>query len=391
MKYDFSTSSNRTNTNAEKYSLCKEKFGTTNIIPVWIADMDINSPKFVQEAIQTRLKQPIFGYEEFPPSAFKAQISWLKNNYNVNYDIDDVFYSHSIVASLNVAIEAFSNVGDNIIVQTPIYSPLFTSAISQNREVVFNPLILDENGLYKMDLDSLKKQITPKTKMMMLCNPQNPSGRVWRKDELKELVNICKEHNIIIFSDEVHCDLVYEPFKHIPTSSIKGAKDITISAYGIGKSFNLSGLATSTIYIQNKKLREKYKKVYDKYHFASGNILSHVAFEVAYTHGDDWIKDLKIHLTKNYEMLKEVCDKYPKLLTLMPIQATYLAWIECSGISKNSNEINDFFIKKAKLGLNTGNSFCKENNTYMRLNFAVSTEIMKQIVKQLDSALQSLN
>ena len=391
MKYDFSTSSNRENTNAEKHALKVEKFGTNDIIPLWIADMDIDSPIFVQKAIQKRVAHGIFGYEEFPKSAFESQISWLQNQHYVKYNIDDVFYSHSVVASLNVAIEAFSKVGDNIIVQTPIYSPLFTSAISQNREVLFNPLILDENGLYKMDLESLKKQINPKTKMMMLCNPQNPSGRVWNKEELEELVNICKEHNIIIFSDEVHCDLVYEPFKHIPTATIKGAKDITVSAYGIGKTFNLSGLATSTIYIQNEEIREKYKKVYDKYHFASGNILSHVAFEVAYKYGQEWNKDLKIHLNKNYLMLKEVCDKYPTLITLMPIQATYLAWIECSGISKNTDKINEFFIKKAKLGLNGGSSFSNENNTYMRLNFAVSVEVMNKVVKQLDSALQSLN
>ena len=389
--YDFQTSSNRVNTNAEKYALRVEKFNTTDIIPVWIADMDINSPVFVQKALQKRLKHPIYGYEEFPKSAFEAQIKWLEKHHNVKYNIDDVLHSHSVVASLNVAIEAFSNIGDNIIVQTPIYSPLFTSAIKQNREVLFNPLILDDNGLYKMDLESLKKQITSKTKMMMLCNPQNPSGRVWSKTELEDLVNICKEHNILIFSDEVHCDLVYEPIKHIPTSIIKDAKDITISAYGIGKSFNLSGLASSTIYIQNNELKNKYKEIYDKYHFASGNALSHVAFEVAYKYGDDWNKELKIHLYSNYLMLKKICDKYPTLIKLMPIQATYLAWIECSGISKNTNEINDFFVNKAHLGLNQGSSFSKDKNHYMRLNFAVSTEVMQKIVKQLDVALQSLN
>ena len=387
MKYHFSTSSNRVNTNSEKYTLMQSKFGTTDIIPVWIADMDIDSPEFVQEAIQKRLTHPIYGYEEFPNSAFESQISWLKTNYNTTYSIDDVFYSHSIVASMNVAIEAFSKEGDNIIVQTPVYAPFFNSVEKQNRKVLFNPLVLDENGLYKMDLTSLKKQINNKTKMLLFCNPQNPSGRVWNKEELQELVNICIEHNIIIFSDEAHCDLVYEPLKHTPMSTMNGAKDITISAYGIGKSFNLSGLAMSTVFIQNENIKKIYKNIYDKFHFASGNCLSHVAFEAAYKYGYKWNKELKIHLFKNYLMLKEVCDKYPKLITLMPTQSTYLAWINFTKLNMSDKKIMNFLINEAKLGLNRGIFFGHIGKGHFRLNFAVSTEIMNKIVTNLDNSL----
>ena len=387
MKYDFTTSSNRANTNAEKYALMQSKFGTTDIIPTWIADMDIDSPKFVQEAIKKRLEHPIYGYEEIANSAFQAQISWLKTNYNTTYNIEDVFYSHSIVASMNVAIEAFSDIGDNIIVQTPVYAPFFSSCEHQKREVLLNPLILDEDGLYKMDLTSLKNQINSKTKMLLFCNPQNPSGRVWNKDELLELVNICIEHNIIIFSDEAHCDLVYEPIKHTPISTINGAKDISISAYGIGKTFNLSGLAMSTIFIQNENIRKIYKNIYDKFHFASGNCLSHVAFEAAYKYGKQWNKELKIHLYENYLMLKDVCDKHKDLVTLMPVQATYLAWIDFTKLNISDKKIMNFLIKEAKLGLNRGIFFGHIGKGHFRLNFAVSTQIMNKIVTNLDNSL----
>jgi cystathionine beta-lyase len=340
--------------------------------------------------MQKRLKHPIYGYELFPKVAYSEQIKWLKNNYDVHFDINDVYYSPSIIASMNICIETFTNIGDNIIVQTPIYSPFFNSVKNLERNVLYNPLIKDENGLYKMDLENLKKQINKNTKLLLLCNPHNPTGRAFNKKELEDLLDICIKNNILVFSDEIHCDLVYKPYKHIPFASLKGAKDITISTYSIGKSFNLSGLAISTIYIQNEQLKDKFIKTYNKYNFGSGNILGHTAFKTAYKDGFNWLEDLKEHLYNNYLLLKDICNKHQKHLTLMPIQATYLAWIDCSNMNMNDTQLNDFFIKKAKLGLNTGISFGENGTLHMRLNFAISSTKMKQIVKQLDNALNEL-
>jgi cystathionine beta-lyase len=388
MKYDFSTSLSRENSNAEKYTLRIDKFGTNNITPVWVADMDINSPIFVKKAIQKRLNHSIYGYEMIPNSAYKAQIKWLKKMYNIKYDIKDIFYSHSVVASINVAIEAFSEIGDNIIVQTPIYPPFFTSILHQQREVLYNPLIKNKSGMFKMDLKSLKKQINKKTKLLLLCNPHNPTGRSWDKKELKKLLDICIKNNIIVFSDEIHCDLVYDN-SHIAFSSLHKAKDITISTYGIGKTFNLSGLSMSTVYIQNNLLKKRFYKVYKKYHFADGNVLSHVAFQEVYTNGQIWLKELKKHLYSNYIMLKKLSYKYQNLIKLTPIQATYLAWIDCSNMNMNDKQLKKWFIDEAKLGLNSGISFGKAGSLYMRLNFAVSKDKMLDIIKQLDTALKN--
>jgi len=387
--YDFTTSAPREKTNAEKYTLRKKLFGTEDIIPVWVADMDIDTPSFVFEDIQKRLSHPILGYEEVPDSVYQAQIDWMKNNHNVEFDLSDMIYSHSVVASINVAIEAFTNEGDNIIVNTPVYPPFFQSVKRHNREVLENKLVIQENSKYGFDLEDLKSQINERTKMILLCSPHNPVGRVWNKKELTELLDICVKNNIIVFSDEIHSDLVYEGNKHISFSSLNTkAKDICITAIGVGKTFNLAGVAMSSVAISNEILKEKFLEVYEKHHFAQGSVLSHVSFKSAYTNGKQWLEELKIHLYKNYEMLKEVCEKYPTQLKLIPIEATYLAWIDCRGMNLGDRKLRDFFVKEAKLGLNPGLGFGSNGSGFMRLNFAVSTEKMKEVVKRLDEALE---
>jgi cystathionine beta-lyase len=389
MRYDFSNSSNRNNTNAEKYQLVYEKFGTKNIIPAWIADMDIDSPLFIQEAIKKRFNHNIFGYEMFPNSAFEAQISWLNTHYDTDYLQKNVLYVHSARATINMCLEAFSTQGDSVIVQTPVYGPFFDLVQESKREVIFNELVCDDYGYYTFDFDNLKKQIQTNTKLLLLCNPANPVGRAWKKEELHRLHTICKENNIIVISDELHCDLVYKPNKHIAFSTIDDAKDLTVSIYSIGKSFNLSGLSASTVIIQNEKLKEKFDRVYHKYQIGQGNIFSHIAFEEAYKNGYQWIQELKVHLYENYELLKKICDKHSHLVKISPIEATYLAWIDCKALGNSDEKINNFFIKEAKIGLNSGISFGKNGQGYVRLNFAMSKEAIKILLLNLDNALSN--
>ncbi len=389
--YSFEKSESRKNTNAEKYTLMQEKFDTTDIIPLWIADMDLDSPDFVQKALQKRLEHPIFGYEMFPISSYEAQIDWLKRHHNTNYKLSEVLYSHSVTSSINIVIEAFTNIGDNVIVQTPVYAPFFTSVKQQNRKVLLNPLVQDEHGYYKFNIEELKNKIDNKTKLLLLCNPANPVGRAWSKKELEEILELCIKNDIVVFSDEVHCDLVYEPYRHIPFSTLKGAENITISAYGVGKSFNISGLACSTIYIQNQELKDKFLDVYSKYHLGQGNSLSHVAFEAAYMYGDDWNKDLKEHLYKNYKSLEKVISKYQNLIKMAKQEATYLAWLDCRGFNMSDKKINSFFINEVKLGLNRGLFFGNNGRGHIRLNFAVSSAVMIEVTNRLDKALEKLS
>jgi len=388
VSYDFSKSACRKDTNAEKYTFREKLFGTKDVTPIWVADMDINTPDFVIESVKKRLQHPIIGYEEVPESAFNAQIKWMKEEHGVEYKLEDLYYSHSVVASMSAVIEAFSEVGDNVIVQTPVYSPFFHSVLKHDRVLLKNPLKQNDDGKYIFDIQDLKSKIDDKTKLLLLCSPHNPVGRVWSKNELKEILDVCLKHNIIVFSDEIHSDLVYAPNKHIPFSSLsEKAKDITITALGVGKTFNMAGFAISTIVIQNEILKESFLKVYNKIHFAQGNVLSHVAFESAYMNGKSWLEELKVHLFKNYILLDETLKPYSKYIRLTPIEATYLAWLDCRKMGLSDKKLRSFFVEDAGLGLNAGLSFGREGSGFMRLNFAVSSIKMLELIKKLDKAL----
>jgi cystathionine beta-lyase len=389
VSYSFESSACRKESNAEKFRLREELFGTEDVEPVWVADMDIDTPEFVLDALKKRLEHPVFGYEQMPRSAFDAQIKWIKRRHDLEFSLDEVFYSPSVVASMHASIEAFSEINDKIIVQTPVYTPFFKSVKNMGRKVVLNPLKQDENGRYTFDIDDLVSKIDKDVKMLLLCSPHNPVGRVWKKEELEALLEVCLKNKIIVFSDEIHSDLVYKPNKHIPFASLsKEARDISVSAFGVGKTFNMAGFSISSVFIPNKLLREKFEKTYKNIHFAEGASLSHVAFEAAYKDGDEWLEDLLVHLKKNYNLLKELCQRYPKLIKITPIESTYLAWLDCRGMGLRDKELREFFIKEAKLGLNAGIGFGREGSGFMRLNFALSSAKMSQIISQLDSALK---
>ena len=390
VSYDFSNAAPRENTNAEKYTLRETLFGTTDVTPVWVADMDIDTPSFVLNAVTERLQHPIVGYEEVPDSAFEAQIAWMQKEHGLSFERKSMFYAHSVVASMRVAIEAFTQVGEGVIVQTPVYSPFFHSVSELGRKVVKNPLALDEDGKYSFDIEDFKKKIDKDTKLLLLCSPHNPVGRVWKKEELEAILKICLEHNIIVFADEIHSDLVYAPNKHTPFASLKNASSVTLTAIGVGKTFNMAGFAMSSVVVEDETLREEFKKAYERVHFAQGAVLSHVAFESAYRNGKEWLEELKVHLYSNYKQLEKLCLSYPHFIRVTPIEATYLAWLDCRGLNLSDKNLREFFIHEAKLGLNAGLSFGREGSGFMRLNFAVSSAKMSDIIAQLESALRKI-
>ena len=390
IKYSFESSADRSDTNAEKYTLREELFGTLDVEPVWVADMDINTPQFVLDAVSKRLSHPIVGYEEVPSSAYEAQQTWMREEHGLEYELEDVFYSHSVVASMCVAIEAFTQKGEGVIVQTPVYSPFFHSVKKLERELVKNPLRLKEDGTYTFDIKDLKTKIDNNTKLLLLCSPHNPVGRVWKREELLEILELCVEKNIVVFADEIHSDLVYTPNKHIPFASLnEEARAITLTAVGVGKTFNMAGFAMSSVIVTNEKLKKRFKLAYDKVHFAEGSVLSHVAFESAYREGKEWLEALKEHLYKNFLMLDALSREYDAFIKLTPIEGTYLAWLDCCGLGLRDKELREFFIVEARLGLNAGLSFGREGSGFMRLNFAISSAKMIEIIKRLRYALES--
>jgi cystathionine beta-lyase len=379
----------RLESNSEKYMLRQKLFKTDEVLPMWVADMDIVTAPFITDAIKERMNHPILGYEEMPESAFNAQIEWMDRRHGLHVRREWMLYSPSVVASINLAIKAFSKLGDKIIVQTPVYFPFMSSITDNGRKILRNPLKIDKNGDYTFDLQDLKSKIDKDTKLLLLCSPHNPVGRVWKREELLDLAKICLENNVKVFADEIHSDLIFKEYKHIPFSSLSDEiRDITVTAIGPGKTFNLAGVAISTIVIADENMRNEFLKVYKSVHFAEGTVFGHIAFESAYTHGDRWVDELMWYLKDNIKLLEDVLKRYDKKISFKYPQGTYLLWLNCKNLALSDKALRELFIDKAKLGLSPGTSFGKEGSGYMRLNVAVTHSTMHEAVENINQMLK---
>lgn len=386
---DFNSAPERKDTNAEKYALREKLFGSDDVLPMWVADMDIKTPFFVIDAIRDRLKHPILGYEEIPDSFFESQIKWIEERHGYSLKREWMFYSPSVVASINLCIKAFTEAGDKVIVQTPVYFPFFTSVTNNDRIVVTNELI-EKDGYYEMDFDALEACIDEKTKLMLLCSPHNPVGRVWKEEELFRLGKICSKHDIVILADEIHSDLIFKGSKHTPFAKLsKELEERTITCYGPGKTFNMAGLSISTVSVPNNDLREQFKKVYKSIHFAEGTVLGHVGFEAAYTKGESWLEELLVHLQGNIDYLDICLKEYMPRITMRKPEGTYLAWLDCRALGLDGKALKSFFYKEAKLGLSAGTSFAQEGEGFMRINLATPRSTVEEAVSRLHTAYES--
>jgi len=378
----------RSGSNAEKYVLREKLFGTENVQPMWVADMDIATPHCVLEAVRERLNHPVIGYEMMPESAYGAQIVWIGSHHGWMTGREWFSYSPSVVASIGCAIRAFSDVDDEVIVMSPVYPPFFSQVKENSRHLISHSLHVDNDGEYHFDIDILRSKITPKTKILLLCSPHNPVGRVWRADELLSLGMLCLEYGIIIVSDEVHCDIVYDGNCHIPIASLSyDLSQSTVTLLGTGKTFNMAGFAISTVCIPSETLRQKYQAELKKVHLGEGSVLSHVAFEAAYRDGGVWYGKLMNHLHTNRDKIVQWSLRNP-VIRVTPPQGTYLAWLDCHALGLGDKELREFFIHDAGLGLSPGLSFGREGSGFMRLNFAVAPNVLEDALEKISNALR---
>jgi cysteine-S-conjugate beta-lyase len=377
----------RSDTNAEKYVLREKLFHTQNVQPLWVADMDIATPECVIQAVQKRLLHPIMGYEIMSDSAYASQIRWVRDHHRFEMKREWLSYSPSVVASIGCAIRALSEEGDDVIVMDPVYPPFYSMVKENNRTLILHPLKQNEEGIYRFDIDRLRLQITQKTKLLLLCSPHNPIGRVWSRDELLALGKLCLEHGIRIISDEIHSDIVFAPHLHIPIASLSSELlSHTVTLIGPGKTFNMAGFSISSVCIADETMRKRYEEEAHRVHFGDGAVLSHVAFETAYTEGGEWHQKLLAHLHGNILLIKSWLEEHPVIKCRLP-EATYLAWLDCRALGLGDRELREFFVHKAGLGLSPGLSFGKEGSGFMRLNFAVPTSLLVDALNQLEKAL----
>lgn len=383
MKYNFDEIIDRKGTSAYKTDLCKVRFGSEDLLPMWVADMDFKSPDFIMEAIRKRAEHEVLGYTIRNKDFFTPILDWVEKKHKWTVDSRWIGFSPGILPGIVVAIRTFTNPGDKIIIQPPIYPPFMSMITNNGREIAYNQLVMN-NGRYEMDLEALEAVIDDKTKMLLLCSPHNPGGRVWTKEELIKLAEICQKHNVLVISDEIHADLILEGHEHslFPTVS-KEAFENSITLIAPSKTFNIAGLVTASYIIPNDDLRLKFQRQIEAAEISSGNIFAYTAAGAAYEFGEEWLNQLLSYLQSNIDYVTEFINKnLPKIKVITP-QASFLIWLDFSNLSLSDKEVRRLLIEECKLALNDGPSFGPGGSGFQRINIGCSIEIVKEAMNRL--------
>jgi len=374
---------NRKGTSSLKWDYVGKFYGDDDIIPMWVADSDFEVPKEVKEALVKRAEHGAFGYTGRGKEFYSSFMKWIDKKYSWKIKKEDLIITPGIVAAINWAVQTYTEKGDKIIVQSPVYYPFFYAIENNQREIVDNTLIL-KDGKYVMDFDKLIEQIDSRTKMLILCSPHNPVTRVWTRDELKRLGDICVKNNVLIISDEIHSDLILEGNVHTPIATISPEiADQTITMMAPSKTFNVAGLETSAVIITNKELRDKFKK----FQQSIGMMLTHVfgieGFTACYKHGEEWLAEQLKYIKGNVEYIKKFVSENMSGLTVIDPEGTYLLWMDCSCLKYTDAELKEFLVKKVKVAVDMGEVFGKESGKgFVRFNLATQRELIKQVMEK---------
>jgi cysteine-S-conjugate beta-lyase len=385
VKYNFDEIFDRTGTSSFKYDLRKTFFGADDITPMWVADMDFATPDFVREAIQKRLDQPIFGYTFRDEEYFNSIIQWFARRHSWPVEKDWIVFSPGILPALNLIVLALTAENDEIIVQSPVYYPFFTAVTNHKRNLVNNQLVLTD-GRYRMNWSELEKQLKT-AKMIILCNPHNPVGRAWEAVELERLAELCLINKVLILSDEVHSDLVLPGCRHQVMAALSDeVANITITTHAPSKTFNLAGLASSSIIISNEELRTKVAKLFDDLHVGWGNLFGMVATKAAFTHGDEWLGQLLDYVNGNIKYVMEfMSEDLPRVKAHKP-EATYMIWLDFNDYGLTDDELQKRMVENAKLGLSPGKTFGPGGEGFMRMNVACPRQLVINALNQIHDA-----
>ena len=389
MKYNFDEIIDRNNTYAAKNDELMMKFGREDLIPMWIADMDFRAAKPIVDALESRAKEGIWGYTSRPDSYFESVRDWQK--YKNNWEPDPKCMAHAVgvLPMLANICHAFMEKGDKVIIQTPVFSEFETVLKNWDMQPITNPLKQVGNDYY-IDFEDLEEK-AKEAKFIIFCNPQNPVGREWNKDEVERMARICIENDVTIISDEMYSDIMLWGTKHVPTASISEeiAKH-TITCTSVTKTFNLAGLQAATCILPNVEMREKYDLTIAKFELKRNNAFSIVANQVAMNEGKEWFEQVIKYIEDNITFATEYITKnIPRIKYSFP-QGTYLLWLDCRELNLTQEELVNFFINDAKLALNDGGTFGEEGIGYMRMNIACPREILKKALEQLESAVNNL-
>jgi cystathionine beta-lyase len=377
----------REDTDAVKLEWRKQLFGKEDIIPMWVADMDFAVPSFVSGALRKRAEHPIYGYSMLSSGYYESIIGWQQRRFGWKIDKDWIFFSPGVVTALNLLVDTFTEPGEQIIVQPPVYFPFFW-VVERNNRTLLNNQLIEENNRYTIDFDDLEQKARGGAKMLILCSPHNPVGRVWTREELDKIGAICLEHGLLIISDEIHGDLAMPGQEHIPLAHLSEELAMnTITCIAPSKTFNLAGLFTSSIIIQNEELREKFKGMQERVHI-SPNIFGMVASEAAYTKGDEWLDSLLQYLYQNAQWVQDAFKNQLPIVKVSPLEATYLLWLDFREFCLSDGELGKILVEKAGVGLSPGKIFGPGGGGFQRMNIACPYSTLKESVKNIIQAFK---
>lgn len=391
MKYNFDEVIERKESFSIKWDGLEERFGTNDLIPMWVADMDFKSPKPVIDAIKSRVDHGIFGYTFRPLSYFESINNWLKKRHEWEILKEWIAYSPGVLPGISFIIQSLTLPGDKIIIQPPVYYPFFEIIKNSGRYIVENYLRL-YNGKYCMDFDDLIKKVQDsKTKILILCNPHNPVGRVWTEEELLKLGEICINNNILIISDEIHSDIILNRNKHIPFTKISKKFSLnSITCISPSKTFNLAGLQTAAMIIPNNHYMSIYNNVMEMNRIKKNNIFGMVALIAAYNYGEEWLDQLLDYLQGNLNFLIKFINKNIPNIGVIKPEGTYLVWLDCRKLFKNFEDLDSFFIDKAKIALDSGYWFGSPGRGFMRINIACPRHLLEKGLENIKVAVKNI-
>ncbi|MDH6354248.1 cystathionine beta-lyase [Dysgonomonas sp. PH5-45] len=387
--FNFDEIIDRNGTDALKTDFLEERFGRKDLIPLWIADMDFPAPPAIAEAVTERCKHGIFGYTHHCEGYHEAIIDWLSEQHGWPVKQEWITFIPGVVKGIAFVIDCFTTQQNRIVIQPPVYQPFSTIPALHHRHIVTNPLILDEgSGVYNMDLEHLRSIITPETKLLILCNPHNPGGRVWTRTELAEIAEICYQNDILVISDEIHSDLAMQNHKHIPFASVsEHAAQNSITLMAPSKTFNMAGFVSSFAVVPNPEIRKKFFAFLESSELNQAHCFASIATKAAYRNGLPWLKEVKEYIWQNCCFVDQYLkENIPQIKALKP-QASFLIWLDCRGLKLPQNELADLFVKDAKLALNDGAMFGKEGIGFMRMNVGTPRRILEEALSNLKIAV----
>ncbi|MBU5307204.1 pyridoxal phosphate-dependent aminotransferase [Clostridioides mangenotii] len=390
MKYNFDTVVDRSDNFAAKWTEMDKKYGTNDLLPMWIADMDFKAAPCIVEAIRNRLDQEIYGYTTRPDSYNESIVYWVSKRFDWNIKKEWLIFSPGVMPSISLIIQELTDKNDKIMIQEPVYSPFNSIVKANDRELVISPLIKEENGNYVMNYAEIEANIKD-VKLFILCNPHNPVGRVWTKEELIKLGDICIRNNVKVISDEIHCDIILKGHKHTPFGSISEEfAQNSITCMAPTKTFNIAGLQMSQVILPNEDDFNKLDTAFTRIDIKRNNAFSLVATGAAYNHGEDWLDEFLEYLEGNIDFaVKYIQDNIPALKVNKP-EATYLLWVDFSKLGKSDDEIAKALVEKGKIALNNGPSFGIGGSQFQRINLACPRSMVEEGLSRIKTAVESL-